>query len=95
MFEIGQLVVCVDDQPHEDSYDEGPFPIVRGSIYTIRDFEVVADEWGTDLCLFLEEVTGGYADDGEEIPWKAERFRPCRKTSLDVFDVVRKPVEVA
>jgi hypothetical protein len=88
-FHIGQVVVCVDASKHPTAGDVGEYP-VEGDVYTIRSFSVGPDELG----LRLEEIINPIYDfEGEgigEVAFLSYRFRPAKKTSLDVFEVALK-----
>jgi hypothetical protein len=78
MFEVGQQVVCVDNKPR----DWRPFgdPLHVGGVYTVAGITL-----GGEGVLLHEAVAGsptGY--------W-ANRFRPVRKTSIEVFEQMLAP----
>ena len=105
MFEVGERVVCVDDDwsnltAHER---EGiPNRPVRGNTYTVRDFMLL---FPGDPGVRVEEITnptcqwmlGRY-----EGAFRVRRFRPLRKTDIsslvravqDVFEKKVTPEEV-
>jgi hypothetical protein len=78
-FHVGQQVVCVDDTPARDGLQTA---VRRGSIYTIR--QILA--WGEFVGLRLVEVRDPPERRGILSGYRAERFRPIRKTSIEVFE---------
>jgi hypothetical protein len=76
-FHIGQVVVCVDASKHPTAGDVGEYP-VEGDVYTIRSFSVI-----NPIYDFEGEGIG-------EVAFLSYRFRPAKKTSLDVFEVALK-----
>lgn len=83
---VGQMVVCVDG---DFSFKRrGEITPVRGCVYTIRGF--TAD--GT--TIWLAEIINDprhYSDGFLECSWKIRRFRPVRKTSIDIFRSLLTP----
>ena len=97
MFEIGQMVVCVDGgwrgYPNPKRW---PIMPRTGQIYTIRSVH----ERGNGPGVFLEEIitpkaqcTTGWDEPG----FQANRFRPIRKTDISsiVEAMNRAPRELA
>lgn len=84
MFHVGQQVVCVDDSRWVYDPTRVPFPLRRGCIYTVAGIEV--DDEG--CFLFLEEVPPCKTHDGS---FRSSRFRPVRKTSIDIFTAMLAP----
>jgi hypothetical protein len=79
-FHVGQQVVCVDDQWDDDDQVERP---VRGRVYTIRSIIGSLD------CLQLVEISNRpkrYREGYAECAFFSRRFRPLRKTSIEVFE---------
>lgn len=92
MFHVGQMVVCVNDNP-SNSYHNPPLAMPRaGQIYTIRS---LSDE----NSLTVEEIFNSprwvKAEDGriiwDEPHFWNNRFRPVRATSIDVFTSMLAP----
>jgi hypothetical protein len=96
-FHIGQVVVCVDASNFPYERGLGEFP-VEGGVYTIRNFSAGENKFGeTDLALRLAEIVNPILEfecDGitemTEVAFLSHRFRPAKKTSLEVFDAVLK-----
>ena len=87
MFHVGQLVVCVDEDPASHakpgwSYVGDLDGLTRGSVYTIRDVLVDPVQRGNSVRL-VEIVRSVYR--GREVPYAVERFRPVDETKLSVF----------
>lgn len=90
-FRVGQLVVCVDDKPHDGWVlysgrtwqKPGLDGLKSGVVYTIRGLGVA--ETGYDH-LWLEEIVrvGGEPSDAEP-GYRAERFRPVVENRLKIF----------
>ena len=94
-FKIGQKVVCIDDQIHEEwcvpgvSYTGSLLGLKRGEVYTITCIHV--NETDNAICLLLKEIVPpknvNYAG------FRHVRFRALdekkeeskRKTNIDVF----------
>lgn len=83
-FHVGQLVVCVDDQPRGRLY---PMDGLRsGVIYTVRD--VLYDLMIDANLVWLDEIVRGVEpdwDSAREAPYWADRFRPVDETRIAVF----------
>lgn len=80
-FHVGQRVVCVDDR----DLTEGVHP-VKGSIYTIRALRW--SEWFERQHVLLEEILKQsqlFADGFHEGSFRADRFRPVKTTSIEIF----------
>lgn len=90
-FTPGQLVVCVDDQPFEGrTFGIKRGALVRGSIYTIRDYVPQADWvkplYADEKCVRLHEIERWHDDIG----FRESRFRPVDKIKKSI---VRKRKE--
>lgn len=71
--QVGQKVVCVDDDNWLNSDKPGPHP-VKGHVYTVAEqktFKRIA-------AVSLDEFYPGHF-------FMARRFRPVKATSIDVF----------
>lgn len=78
-FHVGQKVVCVDDSG-------SIYPVIKSQVYTISDMSQ-----GSGLDLRTKEIRYGAGVRVEEIPmhefdwFAAERFRPVKTTSIEIF----------
>lgn len=85
MFEIGQMVVCVDDKASNIGFLPGrasPWDnlLEKGRIYTVRD---ILSNYRGDICLRLHEIPCRAS--GTDHPFRATRFRPIRKTDISAL----------
>lgn len=93
-FYVGQKVVCIDDSDRRmraTTY-EGPNPLRKGTIYTVR--EIAYRHTGGDLTLMLKEIVLPVCwFYGQEYAFLADRFRPLdeRKTDISVFTRLLEP----
>ena len=94
-FKIGQKVVCIDDQIHQEwrvpgrVYTNSLLGLKCGEVYTITDIRV--NKLNNAICLFLKEIIqpGNVNFNG----FRHVRFRSLdekkeeskRKTNIDVF----------
>jgi len=99
MFHVGQLVVCVDDDPWKyyvpgHSYGGGMDGLVKGNIYTIRWCGMFnhTDGSNTMAVRLYEIVRPSYGITPDDCPYVATRFRPVVETRLDVFREMLEPV---
>jgi hypothetical protein len=89
-FHVGQQVVCVDDAYRDLGWRNVPNRPVKGRVYTVR--EVLLYEYfdfGAKPALRLHEIINPEFDwiEGRcEIAFGFARFRPVRKTSIEVFE---------
>lgn len=90
MFEIGQLIICVNDQKNPKYTWTHPKPdcfVVKNQIYEIR--EIIIDPpppCRYDVGLRLVEIV---RPDGD-CPFNATRFRPLKPTNIDIFTKMLK-----
>lgn len=76
MFEVGDMVVCVDAKNRPGyGWLRGDAP-VEGWIYTVRGFKPARDEPGL-LLVELVRPSG--------LSYRASRFRKIRKPSIEIF----------
>jgi hypothetical protein len=100
-FHVGQQVVCVDDDyTNHPAWVVVPNRPVRGSVYTIREVCEVTYETGPDIGLRLIEVVNApicWRDGVAEHAFHRQRFRPLRKTSIEVFErmLIKAPETVS
>ena len=93
MFNVGDLVVCVDDEPSVARWVGDP--LHNGTIYTIRAFCGAIDA-PHEPALLLEEVRNSAIRAGrryEDIGYFASRFRPIRKHSIQIFTDIANGVK--
>lgn len=92
-FQAGQKVVCIDDS-FEDSFAFLVNTPTKGSVYTVRDVELVVGVTGQKCILLrLKEVVNPVEnwDNGRmEVGFFPYRFRPIvtRKTDISVFQAM-------
>jgi hypothetical protein len=101
-FHIGQEIVCVDDRYTNDRYGA---TIRAGTKYTIAWVGWFDNPFSPDLScvgVHLEEVQrrrsrSRGADTNIVVPYRATRFRPVRKTSIEVFEamLIKAPERVS
>jgi hypothetical protein len=84
MFQVGQMVVCVDDSPGKIGH--GPCHLIKNNVYTIAGFY---DTVQGPLGIAIEEVD----PTGEKCLYDRRRFRPARKTDISVFQKFLAPVD--
>lgn len=89
MFQIGEVVVCVDDSPSPASI-RWPWRPKKGGYYTIELIDYALGELG---FLLAEDPV---PDDGESL-WLAERFRKVTKADDSFTEMLRacKPSKVS
>lgn len=91
---VGQMVVCVDDTaalpPPGVRYGGTLGGLTKGCVYTIRGFAVHPATW--EMGVYLQEIMRPRAGlDPYEPPFGLFRFRPVRKTSIDIFRALLTP----
>lgn len=91
MFEVGQLVVCVDGK----SYGwRGIFP-TEGRIYTVEwcGHEANPDDGYTGEAVHLAELKRPPSRIQKRVvPYRVSRFRPCKPTNIEIFkEIVANP----
>lgn len=92
-FSIGQQVVCVDvNFSREPTWRSAvrKFPKLRG-VYTIRDMRIEGELIG--LCF--QEIINARANFSSgyvEAAFDSRKFRPLRRTSIEVFEKLLAPV---
>lgn len=79
----GDLVVCVNNRPVEGYGNDNLRFLTLGQVYTIRSLLRI---WPHGLGVRLHEITLPRSLLGLEQAYWAERFRPCRPTSIAVFE---------
>ena len=91
MFHVGQQVVCIEDRYWNPWV--GDMSPVKGRVYTIREILIDA------ICrvgLRFEEIINAphiYIDGQAERAFLGDRFRPVRKTNIDVFTAMLAPAD--
>jgi hypothetical protein len=83
----GDLVVCVNVGIINGADNTDLHLLRKGDIYTVEDFITDADWQGACGVKVFEVQTPANAW------WVAERFRPCRKTSIDCLTACLKERE--
>lgn len=95
MFELGEKVICVDDDPESFAVpddDSNDWPLEQGVIYTISGFD--KDPIYNVHTLYLVEIpdrsNGEFADYG----FAQARFRKLikKKQSIEVFEKILNKV---
>ncbi len=90
VFKIGQKVVCINDSLNVCHTSK--LPIIKGEVYTITGF----GDPDAAPCLVLAGVPNIFKEHIDlnknygttypvDIGWRADRFRPVKTTSIDVF----------
>lgn len=99
MFEIGQMVVCVQaswDSIHIKQWElylghKLNLPYV-GQILTIRNFYAFEDDGA--LGLVFQEIRNPYIEKWNfEASFSHTHFKPVKKTNIDVFTSMLKPID--
>ena len=80
-FRPGDEVVCVDDaqgrvEGFQQPWLSGPD---RGCVYNVSD--VFCDEDGV-ICVRLKEIQNTWVATGEDVGWRASRFRKVQRRNL-------------
>lgn len=92
MFELGQQVVCIRDDIGWPGYDGKMYPgPVKNQIVTIRaiaDYKFMGLELGLHFQEFVTMTTPTI-----EASYAAKFFKPVKKTSIEVFTKMLKPVD--
>ena len=103
MFELGQLIVCVDTNWLESTevilHEKLP---IQGYVYTVRNMGFDYDNYGLMQFIRLEEIVNApdyYTDtDGkaifDEICFAASHFKPLKGNSIAVFRNMLNKVRV-
>lgn len=99
-FQVGDMIVCINDTPDIGMCPHPVIPdmngLMRGEIYTVRELYIetrnVKNPDG-EICVKLVEIVRMPI-----LPWQpetgyfAQRFRPVKKTSIEVFQqILEKP----
>jgi hypothetical protein len=93
LFHIGMKVICIDGnfktRVHKENYP------TEGFIYTIRD---IVEAQNNGIAFLLEEIINKpcfHILNGirikVETPFKSERFKPVKETSIDCFKSMLGP----
>lgn len=94
MFEVGQMVVCVDDGPRGDGRI---VPLKKGTIYTIASYHpgVGRNRDGSrgKGGVSLNEVPSPPRSLRFKGRYCATRFRPIRKHSIEIFQDIANGVK--
>lgn len=79
----GQKVAYVE--PAYIPADENTGRLVHGHVYTIRRVGTVEEGWGDagEVEVFLHEFYGPYDENGAEIGFAVEHFRPVVEAKID------------
>lgn len=81
MFEIGQLVVCIEESPikrYRRAFKSGP---KKGDVVTIREIFCAGDTVG----LIFEEHINGNTPSGFEVGFDSVYFRPVTKRNEEII----------
>jgi hypothetical protein len=79
----GDLVVCVDASVHGKTRHPGKGLLKVGAIYTVRG--LTYSDRQKEQGVYLQEIHLPLYRDGSEYGFKLSRFRPVRKSSIQVF----------
>lgn len=91
-FRVGMLVVCVDDGGFPSHAQRCALP-VKGRIYTIRGIDPLDPEL---LSVFVEEIVNPhrfYSQGFKEPSFHHRRFRPAKRTSIEIFRKLVAPID--
>ena len=90
-FRIGQKICCINTVPRYGYSQECMDGLTKGTVYTIRWIGIYWDE----PCVRLEEIHRPPFEGWEaDVPYAANRFRPVKTTSIDVFTAMLAPSPV-
>lgn len=91
-FEVGDKCVCIDDKPYKGGWYGDPPK--AGTTYTIKAIGP-SPLWPEQINLFLVEIANDWG--GDDIGFRASRFRPVKKTNIEVFQKIltKPPKEMA
>jgi hypothetical protein len=93
MFEVGQKVVFVDDRADKfgKRWNRGS-KLKVGAVYTIKQ---IVPEWPgrPEPHLLLVEKYNPCRLRGNDLGYRAWRFRPVKPTSIEVFEKILREVE--
>lgn len=108
-FVIGQQVVCINDDPLAFSHIYKPeyieilqqlfgkevLPIKRGMIYTISKINLIDVPYILlpHYTLEFEEIAPRKSSIAKDGGYHSERFRPLKKTNIEVFRKMLNPTE--
>jgi len=81
----GDLVICVNNRPVEGCGNDNLRLLTLGQIYTVRS---VMRSWPHGLGIRLQEIRLPRSLFGFEQAYWGKRFRPCRPTSITVFEKI-------
>ena len=81
----GDLVVCVNNRPEEGCGNDNLRFLTLGRVYTIRS---IMRNWPHGLGVRLREIVLPRSLFGLEQAYWSQRFRPCRPTSITVFEQI-------
>src|SRR3990167_7935284 len=92
MFQVGQLVECVDDVNWPSAWRALTATVpVKGRVYTVREVATHENVYG--LCL--EEIIDPirrFSDGFTEPKFNQARFRPIREQSIEIFREIARGV---
>jgi hypothetical protein len=90
MFEIGDRVVCIDDNWEHNYFKAKNLPI-KGMIYTIRGFCTNYSILG----IFFEELYNPivYIGRNDEASFDSDSFKKVKNTDISQFQALLKPVK--
>ena len=88
---MSDQVICIDDSLPKHGYGWRGDAVFKGKIYTVREAFIYLPTG--DRALILEEVRSTpVANARGEVGYMADRFRPVKDSSLDIFRELVKPV---
>ena len=102
-FYIGQKVVCIDNDLHEDFFGKksrpysGNMPII-GHVYTIRSLQYVKHCRVPGVYVRLVEIVNPIKSNGREDQFEHTIFKPLeeKKTDISIFTdmLIKQPEKV-
>lgn len=86
----GIQVICIDDSPC--MCGARCIEVIKGGIYTVKEL-VPSRIDPTFMTIQLHEVTcdphiNALGETHKVVGWNPKRFRPVRKTSIDIFTAI-------
>jgi hypothetical protein len=90
MFHVGQRVVCVSAPKRPIA---GLIDPVTGCVYTVRGIDPIRLPTERTYGIYLEEIHNSLHPIWEvEYSFYADRFRPVKDTSIEVFRSLLSPI---
>ena len=93
MFDIGQQIVCVDDNFEYTYWSSIIILPIKNMIYTIRGI-IPPNKYKKEATVVLEEIVNPIIVEAGnvEYSWYFWHFRPVKKTNIDIFREILHPI---